>query len=435
MNYITVYSAKKIQGTVSLPPSKSHAIRFLSFLIHGLKEPITLQFPSSFIGEDIQITLELLTQLNMITPSFSPPTFRIHPCNLKAIEGKTFHVNLGMSGLAWRIFPLLVATLPATFYLYGHPRLHQRPINSTLNLLQHYQIPFEYNSNSFPLIIHGQPNHFKQVHKIVFSQTYSSQPITAFLLLSPILPIGTEIILPHDQPSLSFIHMTLSLLQQFRVRWKQVKPHHWILIQNQPQFPSEYSIEADWSSAIYFFAWAITTKSHLHFPYLALSSLQPEVQILPFFQEKLLRIEQNEIGITIQNDKSFPLQSFSLDFTLFPDLVQTFTALALLFPGEYSFSGIHTLPYKETDRLKALQEVCEQTGSTFIKKNSSFILKVPQNLAYPNIIPTYNDHRMAMSFAILAQKLGKIKIENPSVVQKTFPHFWKTLNQIGIQTT
>jgi len=422
-----------LEGTVQLPPSKSHAIRLLAFLIHGLREPIVIHFPSPFVGEDIQVFLQVLSQLQMIDQDSPFPTLRVKPIDWKAVEGKRFAIPIKLSGLAWRILPLVFAGLPATFDLYGDARLHERPIDAILNLLQLYEIPYHYKPGHFPFTIQGKPEHFHKVRRLVFQNMASSQPVTAALLVSPILPTSTEIEWSEGQPSLSFIQMTLGLLQQFGVEWERIGAARYRLVRNQPLPIPEYRVEADWVSGSYFFAWATTAQAQMDFPMLSTAALQPEVGILPFFQKMGIEMEERGDGIRITNPFPRSLNSFAFDFTLIPDLVQTFVALALLNPGQYTFHGVQTLPYKETDRLKAIEQICNLTGAQFIRESPScFHLLVGKERVQPSSIPTYGDHRMAMSFSLLAQKFGQIQIENPQVVSKTFPHFWDALSQIGV---
>ena len=354
---------------------------------------------------------------------------------IRALEslGTTPDINAGHTGTAMRFLTSFLSTQPGTFYLTGSERMKERPIGSLVNALQQLGADIEYQGKvGFPpLKIRGKK---LSGGKIKIEANTSSQFITSLLLIAPTLENGLEITLEGPAVSTSYIKMTLGLLTYFGIesRWErniiQVKPG--------PYQPRDITIEPDWSGASYFFeALLLSNQGKLFFPGLSATSLQGDAVVWQWFEHLGLSTVFSDQGATVEKAKGHP-DFVSFDFGENPDLAQT---MAMAFAGsgiQGVFRGLETLPLKETDRIKALQAELSKLGYILSPMEEGFwqLKKTAwPTLAGSVIFQTYQDHRMAMACAPLALVKGQVEIQNPDVVEKSFPDFWEVLKSIGFR--
>jgi 3-phosphoshikimate 1-carboxyvinyltransferase len=264
----------------------------------------------------------------------------------------------------------------------------------------------------------------------------SSQYISALLMLAPTLPHGLKIRLIGDVVSLPYILMTLKIMEEFGIRyeWKGNE----ISLSPQKYIPKAYKIEADWSAASYYYAMAAFSPN----PDLTLTGLfEKSTQGDAVLSEMMLHfgIQTTFLpeGIRLQRISKPRLEKFEWNFLTCPDLAQTMAVICGGLGIPAIFSGLQTLKIKETDRVGALNTELSKLGVEFMETEDTHSLtctvkgKASFPMDYP-VFKTYEDHRMAMAFAPLGL-FGKIGIEDPNVVVKSYPDFWKDLEKIGFQ--
>ena len=256
------------------------------------------------------------------------------------------------------------------------------------------------------------------------------------MLIAPALQQGLEIKLIGKVTSTPYILMTLEFLKHFRIsasfNGQVIKVDPAETIANQ-----KLSIESDWSSASYFYSIAaLSSKARISLYNFRRESLQGDAGIAEIYEELgvTTTFEKNKIILEkVSGKKPGKLQ---LDLQDMPDIAQTIAVTCLGLGIGCGLTGLHTLKIKETDRLLALKTEIEKLGGEIEVTENSLQLspwgKVKSNIS----IATYNDHRMAMAFAPLAL-LVPVRIENPEVVSKSYPTFWKHLEALGfsIETT
>ena len=191
---------------------------------------------------------------------------------------------------------------------------------------------------------------------------------------------------------------------------------------------SAYTIEGDYSAAAYFFAIAALTHSTITVQILNPRSVQGDRLFLDVLKEMGNTVIYGKNGVTLRGSGVKPLPK--VDMLRMPDQAQTLAVLTAFAEGKTTLTGIRSLRVKETERVRALQTELKKMG---IKTESTQdTLTIYGGNPKPAIIDTYNDHRMAMSFAVAGAKLSGIKINNPEVVNKTFPQFWDVLQRAGV---
>ncbi|WP_294263327.1 3-phosphoshikimate 1-carboxyvinyltransferase [uncultured Chryseobacterium sp.] len=354
----------------------------------------------------------------------------------KALSENTETVDIHHAGTAMRFLTSYYSIQEGkTTVLTGSKRMKERPIKNLVTALQNLGVEIEYLENEgFPPIkIKGRKITETRVD---VPANISSQFITSLLLIAGKLDKGLEIHLVGKITSRSYIEMTLDILAKFGIEARfigntiKVEPfitHHSSAI--------HYEVESDWSSASYFYSFAALGREIIHLKSFYRESTQGDSAIAKiyekFFGIKTIFAEEDH-KITLQPVEGFTFpEKIVLDMNDCPDIAQTLcvTAAALKIPFE--ISGLGTLRVKETDRLLALYNELQKLG-TETEITDSTIRSVRFDEPQENIsIKTYQDHRMAMSFAPFCL-VKELTIEDENVVEKSYPMFWEDLEKILI---
>ncbi|WP_394674114.1 3-phosphoshikimate 1-carboxyvinyltransferase [uncultured Chryseobacterium sp.] len=351
----------------------------------------------------------------------------------KALSDNTETVDIHHAGTAMRFLTSYYSIMDGkTTVLTGSKRMKERPIGYLVNALRDLGAEIEYLENEGfpPLKITG-----KKIFKtsVEVPAHISSQFITSLLLIAGKLDNGLEIHLTGEITSRSYIEMTLDILTKagiqnsFTGNTIKVEPF------TGDRSAIAYEVESDWSSASYFYSFAALGRKTVHLKSFYRESTQGDSAIAAIYKEffginTTFTEEEHKITLEPVLDFTFP-EKIVLDMNNCPDIAQTLcvTAAALRIPFE--ISGLGTLRVKETDRLLALYNELKKLGAD-TEITDSTIASLDFNEPQEDIsIRTYQDHRMAMSFApfCLVQELN---IEDEEVVEKSYPAFWTDLNSL-----
>lgn len=304
----------------------------------------------------------------------------------------------------------------------GTARMCERPIGILVDALRTIGGEIHYlNSEGYPpLAIHGLSR--QKTNKVKIRGDVSSQYISAMLMIAPVLPMGLEIELEGKVGSRTYIEMTLELMAQFGIQynWEGNK----ISVAHQPYQPTTFAVESDWSGASYWFSLlACADSGTLFLEGLKENSLQGDSKIVEIMECLGVKTTFKAGGILLQKQSVKGLQSW--DFTHCPDLAQTVAVTCAILGQDTVFTGLESLRIKETDRIFALQQELAKFNAE-LREIEPEVFKVIPSVTMPNQVQihTYDDHRMAMAFMPLATKTN-VLIEDPEVVNKSYPSFWK----------
>ncbi|MPS66503.1 MAG: 3-phosphoshikimate 1-carboxyvinyltransferase [Chryseobacterium sp.] len=353
----------------------------------------------------------------------------------KALSENTETVDIHHAGTAMRFLTSYYSIAEGkTTVLTGSGRMKERPIKNLVTALQNLGVEIEYLENEGfpPLKIKGRKI---TETKVDVPANISSQFITSLLLIAGKLEKGLEINLVGEVTSRSYIEMTLDILKKFGIQASFVGN----LIKVEPFNESNqhsvvnYEVESDWSSASYFYSFVALGRETIHLKSFYKESTQGDSAIAKIYEEFFgiqTIFTEAEHKITLQPDPNFQFpDKIVLDMNNCPDIAQTLcvTAAALKIPFE--ISGLGTLRVKETDRLLALYNELQKLG-TETEITDTTIQSLSFKEAEENIsIKTYQDHRMAMSFAPFCL-IKELNIEDENVVEKSYPMFWEDLSMI-----
>jgi len=340
-------------------------------------------------------------------------------------------LDCGNAGTAFRFLTAFLANRPGIWELTGSERMKQRPVKILVEALRELGADIEYKGkNGFPpLFIKGKTLNGGIVN---IDATTSSQYISALLLIAPVMPNVLELHLSGKTTSLPYIEMTLLILKKMGINWEY--ENNRIKIPPQKYLAKDFKVEADWSSAAYWYEIAaFSDDSDIFLPGLKKDSFQGDAVLQEIYEYFGIQTDFQEKGIRLTKG-SKPTKHFNFDFTDFPDLVQSIVVncAGLNIPGDFIVPK--NLRIKETDRIKALQSELKKLGYkiNLTESKKHFTLSLPKRNKQVEtnkriIIRTYNDHRMALAFAPLCLFHKNLEIENPGVVSKSYPGFWGDL--------
>ena len=347
-------------------------------------------------------------------------------------------IDIKAAGTAMRFMTAYLSVMRGTHILTGTERMKHRPIGILVEALRHLGADIHYVGEEGypPLRITGQP---LQGGELELPGNVSSQYISALLMIGPVLKEGLTLKLQGDIISRPYIDLTLWMMREFGAdaEWTGANT---IEVKARPYKRRDYFIENDWSGASYWYE--MVALSHDKDAEIRLSGLmdgskQGDSSVRYIFSllgvKTIFETKEEGVPQTVTLRKSCRrVPRLEYDFVNSPDLAQTFVVACVMLGVKFHFSGLRTLKIKETDRIEALKTEMRKLGYVLHDENDSELSWdgercEPQTNA---AIDTYEDHRMALSFAPIALR-QPLKINNPQVVTKSYPCFWDDLKTVG----
>ncbi len=338
------------------------------------------------------------------------------------------------AGTSMRFLTSYLSLKKDNIVLTGTDRMKKRPIKILVDALNKIGATILYQGEQGYPPINIKNKIFQKNSKVEIRGDVSSQYISSLLLIAPKLKDGIEINITKPFYSKPYVKMTLRLMEFFGVKYKF--DNYQINIKNQDYKGGSYSVESDWSAASYWYSILSINKNIQKIKLLGLknNSLQGDQIISKIMSLIGINTTYNKNGIEISK-KNTLCDYIELDFKDCPDLVQTVLVVAAYHKIKLKIYGVESLKIKETDRLKAMKNELNKIGVRFYEKGDFWILERRENKFPTSVsIDTYKDHRMAMAFAPLASELN-ISINDPKVVNKSYPMFWDDMKKAGYSIT
>jgi 3-phosphoshikimate 1-carboxyvinyltransferase len=350
----------------------------------------------------------------------------------EALESTSEVVDVHHAGTAMRFLTAYFSHQEGhEVVLTGSTRMQERPIKILVDALRSIgaSIVYEKVEGFPPIRIKGKK---LLGGTISLAADISSQYISALLLLGPFLEKGLKLNLVGKITSIPYIKMTLTLLNNLGITTSFKDQLIWVGSVNKIKRINQL-VESDWSSASYFFSIvALAKKAKISLTSFKKSSLQGDVILLDIYNQLGVSARFEEDILHLKKESKPLPDSIQLDLSKTPDIAQTIAVSCYGLGVGCDIVGLHTLKIKETDRLKALYEELTKLGAKIKVTNESLHLSSDTNFIKNRSISTYNDHRMAMAFAPLALKIP-LKIEESSVVSKSYPDFWNDLRKLNFE--
>lgn len=343
-------------------------------------------------------------------------------------------IDVGPAGTTMRFLTALCAAVPGTVVeLRGSERMHERPIDDLVNALRQLGADIEYlgRDGCPPLRIRGST---LKGRAIEVDGSLSSQFLSALLLVSPLFDGTTGIKVTGERVSESYAAMTVDTMRQFGVE-VEAKSGTYIVQGGQHYKARSFRVEPDASGASYFWALAAVRGGRIRIEGVRHDSIQGDMRFPDLLEQMGCFVARGHGAagdwIEVAREPEKGLAGINTDMTLLPDTAQTLAAVAACAKGETVITGLRTLRVKETDRIAALHDELDRMGIASVALAESIM--ITGGTPKPARIKTYKDHRMAMAFGVLGAVVPGLEIEEPGVVEKSFPTFWEELARAGVK--
>ena len=350
---------------------------------------------------------------------------------LNALNSKSSVIDIGHAGTAMRFLTSYFSlTTEKEIELRGAERMHNRPIKILVDSLTEIGASISYlEKDGFPPILIKPSKLFSK--NLIINSSTSSQYISSLLLVAPMISGGLKIILKGRETSKPYIDLTIFLLKKIGV--EIISSVNSIYVSELKKIDSKkITIESDWSSASYFYSIVALSEIGytLNLSKFCSKSLQGDSKVANIYESFGVKTSYFDNKVILKKTES-NINEFSLDLSSNPDLAQTICVTCLGLSIKCNLTGLHTLKIKETDRLLALKNELSKFNLRVKITEDSISFDNVNFLKSNVVIETYEDHRMAMSFACLAMKTN-ITICDSAVVSKSYKSFWLDLEKIGI---
>jgi 3-phosphoshikimate 1-carboxyvinyltransferase len=358
---------------------------------------------------------------------------------ISALKTPDKTIDIGHAGTCLRFLTSFLCIQETEHILTGSDRIKERPLAPLVDALREIGANIDYlEKDGFAPILIRPISKDRLNNQIRIAGNISSQFVSSLLMIGPKILGGLTIEIEGNLVSPSYVNMTLGIMSEFGINVKQTNSGYYV-----PQGTYEntsYTIESDWSSASYLLLLsALSNDVDLSLRNFNKKSLQGDARILDILKTYGLVSSFENEKLLIKKTSSLPVPFIEKNFNDHPDLFQGLAVFYAIQGTSCLFNGLETLKIKETDRIKATKDelakykvFLNKTPARFSSKTAIDYYTQEGKLSANKIqeISCYNDHRMAMAFAIIAS-CQPVVIENPSVVSKSYPDFWKDLEKLG----
>jgi 3-phosphoshikimate 1-carboxyvinyltransferase len=412
--------SRPIQGSIRPPGSKSLTNRALA--IAALAEG-TSRLVGVLDSTDTRVMIESLNRLGIqVTHDPKACIAEVAGCGGKP-PAKSADLWLENSGTSIRFLTALCGLGHGKYRLDGNARMRQRPVSPLVDALNSLgaKVKCETGSGCPPVVVESQG--LRGGHASV-AGNISSQFLSALLIAAPGANSAVELHISGELVSRPYVEMTLGVMAKFDVAAEPLSSDCY-RIDPQAYRGTEYQIEPDASAASYFFAAAAITGGEITVEGLPEHALQGDVAFIDALSEMGCEVKCHADAIT---DKRGPLKGINIDMNSISDTAQTLACVAVFADGPTRISRIGHIRHKETDRISALATELRRLGLRVDDEHDA--LTVHPGPITPARIETYDDHRMAMSFALIGLKVPGIEISDPECTAKTYPRFFEDLKTL-----
>jgi 3-phosphoshikimate 1-carboxyvinyltransferase len=417
MDSIELGPARRAAGTVRLPGSKSISNRVL--LLAALAQGET-EISGLLDADDTRVMREALARLGV---SFNKNT-------ITGVGGpfpvKKAELFLGNAGTAFRPLTAALAFSGGEYLLSGVPRMHERPIGDLVDALRGIGAHVEYaEKDGFPPLNISSAK--LKVDHLRVRGDVSSQFLTALLMALPLSGKPARVEVQGELISKPYVEITLNVMKRFGIEVKRTGWRYFDVPAGTYVSPGRVYVEGDASSASYFLAAGALGRGPVRVEGVGRGSIQGDVRFTEVLEKMGATVRIDEGAIEVSG--SGKLKRIDMDMNHIPDAAMTAAVLALFADGPSVIRNVASWRVKETDRLAAMATELRKLGAQ-VEEGADFLKINPGKLNHGVAIDTYDDHRMAMSFALVALGGVAVRINEPQCVAKTFPDFFREFQAI-----
>lgn len=409
---------RTVNGTISVPGSKSLTHRALITAALASGESV---LENILLSEDTRYTIEALKGLGAGI-SLSGDKATIQGTGGK-FPGSTHRkeIFLGNSGTSYRLLLSVSALAEGEYLLTGTQRMCQRPVGELVRALRRLGVDasFVRKENFPPVLIRASGI---KGGRVEICGTESSQYVSSLLLAGPYMSQGVTIQIRGDQVSRPYIGMTVKVLEGFGIPVERMD-HTCYRVRPGRYVPRRYLVEGDVSSASYFWAAAAVTRGTVTTLNIRpLDTAQGDIAFLDILEDMGCVVTKEAGRVTVRGRT---LRGVDVDMASLPDMVPTLAAIAPFAKGVTVIRNVRHLRYKESDRLQAVATQWRRLGLLVEETEDGLIIPGNQKALKGAIVDPHDDHRIAMSLAVISLRTPDLEIRNRACVKKSFPGFWQ----------
>ncbi|PPI88750.1 3-phosphoshikimate 1-carboxyvinyltransferase [Candidatus Pantoea edessiphila] len=417
----------RINGTVDLPGSKSISNRAL--LLAAMSEGTT-KLKNLLNSDDVKYMLYALHKLGISYKLYNNNT----TCEIIGNAGplkslNTLKLFLGNAGTVMRPLTAALCLGSQDIILTGEQRMKERPIGHLVDVLRKGGAKINYleKINYPPIRIYGG----FLGGKLIIDSSISSQFLTSLLMVSPLAAQDTKISVKSNLVSKPYIDITLKMMNDFGIKIEN-QDYNNFYIQGKQKYrsPKEYLIEGDASSASYFLAAGAIKGGTVCVKGIGYNSIQGDIRFIDILEDMGADVHRNKNYISCSVAKLNKLHAVNMDMNDIPDVAMTVAVMSLFSKGITKIRNIYNWRLKETDRIVAMATELRKLGAKVKEGYDYIFIKPSRNITHANI-NTYNDHRMAMCFSLVALSDTPVTINNPNCTSKTFPEYFREFDKIS----
>ncbi|AGP82055.1 3-phosphoshikimate 1-carboxyvinyltransferase [Alteromonas mediterranea MED64] len=418
MEQLTLDPIAKVSGEVNVPGSKSLSNRAL--LLAALAEGET-ELTNLLDSEDIEHMLNALTKLGINYRLSEDKTQCVVQGNGGAFNvAEPLELFLGNAGTAMRPLCAALAASNVDTVLTGEPRMEERPIGDLVDALREAQADVTYLKNEGypPLQIKGKTLNGGEMS---VDGSVSSQFLTALLMAAPLFSGDATIRIKGELVSKPYIDITLDTMAKFGVSVDNDN-YQTFTVSGEAKYvaPGKFMVEGDASSASYFLAAGAIKGGTVRVTGIGQNSIQGDIRFADVLEAMGAKVVWNDEYVEVTGA---PLKGVNMDMNHIPDAAMTIATTALFAEGPTTMTNIYNWRVKETDRLAAMAAELQKLGAK-VEEGHDYITVWPTDSLKHAEIDTYNDHRIAMCFSLVALSDTPVTINDPGCTRKTFPDYF-----------
>jgi 3-phosphoshikimate 1-carboxyvinyltransferase len=335
-------------------------------------------------------------------------------------------IFLGNSGTSYRLLLSTVALANGEFVLTGVPRMHKRPIGDLVAALNTLGVEATYmEREEFPPVLIKAGG--IRGGSVAIRGDNSSQYVSSLLLAGPYSEKGIEIEVTGALVSEPYVDLTLDVMDTFGIQVERKGYNHFIVPSGRVYSSRQFNVEGDASSASYFWAAAAVTGGTMVTENIySQKTRQGDIRFLHILEKMGCRVEKKEDRVLVHGGT---LSGIEANMNTMPDMVPTLAAVALFADGKTIIRNVSHLRHKESDRLRAIASEWTRLGSRIEELSDGLVIHGGTPLIGTSVDP-HDDHRIAMSLAVVGLRVPGIKIQNEECVEKSFTRFWQMWDKI-----
>jgi 3-phosphoshikimate 1-carboxyvinyltransferase len=405
--------------TVQVPGSKSYTHRML---IAAALSDGTCRIAKPLRSDDTLLTLAALRRMG-IAADEPPDAIVVHGANGR-LAACAEPIDLGNSGTSMRLLSGLAILGTGEYCFTGSARMQERPMRALLDSLRQLGIAArsQRDNGCPPILI---PGGHPRGRRTAIDCGTSSQYLSALLLAAPCLAQGMEIDVSNGPVSRPYIDMTVDIMRLFGIALEREGYAHFEVPGGQTYRAGDHAVEPDASQAGYFWAAGAITGSRVKVREITRASSQGDVALADVFGQMGCRVDHDPDGIAVTGGA---LKAIDVDMGHMPDMVPTLAVVAAFARGTTTIRNVAHLRAKESDRLAAVSQELAKMGIE--TECGADQLRITGGRPHGATIETYNDHRIAMCFAVAGLKVPGIVITDEGCVKKSFPNYWEVFQTL-----